>query len=73
MSIEENIEEAVKVTIKATPSKKNPKYISFSVSIPRKIAERYGIKGGEILLVRIVKARVNGKDIEGIFFYKPRQ
>lgn len=72
MSSEETIEEAVKVTMKATPSKKVPKYISFSVSIPRKIAERYGIKGGEILLVRIVKAKIDGKDIEGIFFYRPR-
>ena len=71
-------EEAVKVVSKASKRKKireegieEVTYVTYNVALPKRFAEELGIKGGDILHVRIIEYEVDGKRVKGVFYYKP--
>ncbi len=44
---------------------------SYSVSIPKPIAEEYGIKGGETLNVTVAEVNIEGRKVKAIIYYRP--
>lgn len=48
------------------------RYKGYSITIPTKISQALGLKGGEKLLVRIIDIEINGKKVRGILYYSPK-
>lgn len=56
----------VKVVVKKV---KGGRYRGYVVTLPTVIADLIGIKGGEMLRVRIVETKVDGKEVKGVLYY----
>ena len=70
-SIIRTVKVSAKTVIKKDEEGKEQPVHYYLVAIPKEIAEALNIKPKETLLVRILTTTINGKDITGIFYYRP--